>query len=197
MRVLLAVLDPAMRAHLVGLLEQRWYCVDTVETAAQLGVALGTRRWDAVVVEGGIDVPQIQSSGSGADDVIDLPAGEASVACVLAHLHAVDCRRGLPGDGSLVAGALTLDLDAREARVGNRRVPLKRREYQILKLLMRYRGEVVPTEVLHENVYGWEAAVASNALHVHVHHLRCKLGGEFIRTVRGGGFMLRCDPDVG
>ncbi len=193
MRVLLAVLDPVRRADLVGLLEQRWYCVDTVETAAQLAIALGTRTWDAVVVEVGIDVPQIQSPGCRADEVIHLPAGEVAEACALSQLQAIDHRRGPPGDGSLVAGALTLDLDAREARVGNRRVPLKRREYQILKLLMRHRGEVVPTEVLHENVYGWEAAVASNALHVHVHHLRCKLAGEFICTVRGGGFMLRCE----
>jgi DNA-binding response OmpR family regulator len=56
---------------------------------------------------------------------------------------------------------------------------------------MEHAGQVVKREQLMANLYGWDTgAIGSNTIDVHVSHLRSKLGGEFIRTVRGVGFIV-------
>jgi len=87
-----------------------------------------------------------------------------------------------------------LDTLGRDAKVGDRNAPLSRREVAILEHLMRRLGRVVPKSVLEEKLYGLEEEVESNAIPVHVHHLRRKLTGcgatVEIHTVRGIGYLL-------
>jgi len=68
------------------------------------------------------------------------------------------------------------------------------REFTLLKALIENAGQVVSRQRLEQILYGGEGEVGSNAVEVHVHHLRRKLGGEFIRTLRGVGYLLPVAP---
>ncbi len=65
---------------------------------------------------------------------------------------------------------------------------LKPKEFALLELLLRNKGRVLPRKLIEEKLYNWDDDVSSNAVEVHVHHLRRKLGSEFIRTVHGIGY---------
>ena len=69
-------------------------------------------------------------------------------------------------------------------------VELSRREFAVLLELMQNRGRVMSRSRLEQGLYGWGDEVESNAVEVHVHHLRKKLGSELIRTIRGVGYMI-------
>ena len=67
---------------------------------------------------------------------------------------------------------------------------LSRKEYMLLKSLMENAGRVQTRSTLENRLYSWGEEVASNALEVHIHHLRKKLGNEFIKTIRGVGYKV-------
>jgi two-component system response regulator QseB len=67
---------------------------------------------------------------------------------------------------------------------------LKPKEFALLELLMRNAGRVLPRTMIEEKLYSWDNEVSRNALEVHIHHLRRKLGSGFIRTVHGIGYTL-------
>lgn len=69
-------------------------------------------------------------------------------------------------------------------------VALSALEFDLLHALMRRSGQVLSREALEAEIYTWRAAVASNAVEVHVHYLRKKLGRAVIRTVRGEGYVM-------
>ena len=69
-------------------------------------------------------------------------------------------------------------------------IRLTRREFSVLRALMERPGMVVAKSALEEALYGWQEEVESNAVEVHIHHLRSKLGADFIETVRGLGYRL-------
>jgi two-component system response regulator QseB len=75
-------------------------------------------------------------------------------------------------------------------------IALKSRELALLELFMRNPGRVLTRSQLEEKLYNWDADVSSNAVEVHIHHLRKKLGSQFIRTLHGVGYTLgaaECD----
>jgi len=72
-------------------------------------------------------------------------------------------------------------------------VPLSAREFDLLHALMLNAGRVLSREQLEQHLYSWGQEVESNAIEVHVHHLRRKLGNTLIQTVRGVGYVLRPD----
>jgi DNA-binding response OmpR family regulator len=78
----------------------------------------------------------------------------------------------------------------REALLDNQPVTLAAREYDLLLALMENPGTVLSREQLESRLYGWQEEVASNAVEVHVHHLRRKLGAAWIKNVRGVGYKL-------
>lgn len=80
--------------------------------------------------------------------------------------------------------------DSIEVWRADERVALSRREFSLLLELVRSRGRVLTRERLEQAMYGWEGDVESNALEVHIHHLRKKFGGNLIRTVRGVGYSV-------
>jgi DNA-binding response OmpR family regulator len=94
----------------------------------------------------------------------------------------------------LVAGNISFDTIGRDVRVGSISVLLTRREAAILEHLMRRLGRVVPKTLLEERLYGIDDELESNAIPVHIHHLRRKLldaaGTAEIHTVRGLGYVL-------
>ena len=69
-------------------------------------------------------------------------------------------------------------------------IDLSVKEFAVLEALMQRPGTVLSRERLEESVYGWANEVESNAIEVHVRHLRRKLGSAVIRNVRGVGYRV-------
>ncbi|BDU72038.1 response regulator [Mesoterricola silvestris] len=89
-----------------------------------------------------------------------------------------------------VMGDLALDPEARTVTLREAPVDLAPREFQVLHLLSLNAGRVVTRAQLEETLFALGAEPESNAIEVHIHHLRRKLGAERIRTVRGLGYLL-------
>ena len=86
---------------------------------------------------------------------------------------------------------VTLDTLTRQVARNGEPVDLARREYMLLKSLMENAGKIQTREHLENRLYSWGEEISSNAIEVHIHHLRKKLGNDFIKTVRGVGYMIR------
>jgi DNA-binding response OmpR family regulator len=128
---------------------------------------------------------------AGADDYMVKPFAMAEL---IARTKALLRRPGGALGVTLQAGNVVLDTVGRDVRVGNAVLQLPRRECAILEHLMRRQGRVVPKTVLEEKLYGIDDELESNAVPVHVHHLRRKLQDAAataeIHTVRGVGYLL-------
>jgi two-component system OmpR family response regulator/two-component system response regulator QseB len=93
---------------------------------------------------------------------------------------------------------LQLDPAARTVLRDGRAATLSVREFDLLQALMLNAGRVLSREQLEQHIYAWGQEVESNAVEVHVHHLRKKLGAELIQTVRGVGYLVpRTLPGTG
>jgi DNA-binding response OmpR family regulator len=128
---------------------------------------------------------------TGADDYLIKPFAMSEV---IARIKAL-LRRPEGALGALLrSGNIAFDTIGRDLRIGETVLVLPRRESAILEHLMRRAGRVVPKTVLEEKLYGIDDELGSNAIPVHVHHLRRKLmerGATVeIHTVRGVGYLL-------
>ncbi|MGS2974889.1 winged helix-turn-helix domain-containing protein [Escherichia coli] len=99
-------------------------------------------------------------------------------------------RDALAERNELRHGNVMLDPGKRIATLAGEPLTLKPKEFALLELLMRNAGRVLPRKLIEEKLYTWDEEVTSNAVEVHVHHLRRKLGSDFIRTVHGIGYTL-------
>lgn len=124
----------------------------------------------------------------GADDYLGKPFDLDELA---ARLRAIGRRGEGRADPLARYGALSLDPAQQTAWWGDQQITLSRREYALLAALMDRPGAIVARATLEERLYGWQDGVESNALEVHVHKLRAKLGPQVIRTVRGVGYQLQ------
>lgn len=124
---------------------------------------------------------------AGADDYILKPFDLAEL---VARIRAVVRRHAGSGSPVLSAGSLQLDPVRRHVTQDGRGVALSAKEFAVLEALMQRPGAVLSREKLEESVYGWGAEVGSNAIEVHLHHLRRKLGASIIKNVRGLGYRV-------
>jgi DNA-binding response OmpR family regulator len=87
-------------------------------------------------------------------------------------------------------GDLMLDPSSRTVTLRENEIALSNKEFDILRALMENMGRVMSRRKLNETIYCLDDEVESNAIEVHVHHLRRKLGDHPIRTVRGVGYVI-------
>jgi DNA-binding response OmpR family regulator len=124
---------------------------------------------------------------AGADDYVIKPVDMEELA---ARLHALIRRTQGQIGNCLVAGDIELDPQARRVRLMGESIILSAREYALLEKLMSNLGHVLSKAQLEAALYGWGGGVESNAVEVHIHHLRRKLGSCRIVTLRGIGYMM-------
>lgn len=107
-----------------------------------------------------------------------------------ARLRALYRRARGRSDERLLYRDLAVDTRQRQVSLEGRELQLSRREYELLIRLLDARGQVMTRRKLEEQLYGLDEDLESNALEVHIHNLRKKIGREMIRTVRGVGYMM-------
>jgi len=216
MRILLAEDDPLLGDGLRAGLRQLGFQVDWVRdgeaaerelraqpyTAAVLD--LGLPRKDgmdvlAAVRRSGLSTPilvltardtvpdRIRGLDTGADDYVVKPVDLHELAARLRAL--VRRAHGQPQE-SLTAQDVLLDPAARTVQQAGSPVSLSTREFDLLQAFMLNAGRVLSREQLEQQLYSWGQEVDSNAIEVHIHNLRRKLGATVIHTVRGVGYML-------
>lgn len=130
---------------------------------------------------------RVEGLRQGADDYLCKPFALIEVA---ARLEVLIRRTHGQAQSILRHGAVTLDPVSLIATVEGEALTLKPKEFALLELLMRNAGRVLPRKLIEEKLYNWDDDVTSNAVEVHIHHLRRKLGSAFIRTVHGIGYTL-------
>ena len=127
----------------------------------------------------------------GADDYLVKPFATAEL---VARIRALARRNAAP-TSILTVGQLTLDPDARRARIGTRALDLSVREWAVLEYLLQQLGRVVSKQQIIEAILPWGDDLTTNAVEVYVSRLRLKLqdAGIEIRTIRGFGYMLEAN----
>ena len=215
MRILLVEDDRMLGDGLQAGLTQAGYAVDWLRDGEAAVAALSTESFAAVVLDlglpkrDGLSVLQwlrarhdatpvliltardqledkVRGLDLGADDYVLKPFDLDEIA---ARLRALVRRAHGRPEPVLSLGEVELDPAARSVTRAGLAVELTPREFDLLQLLLENSGRVLTRRTLEEQLYTWNDAVDSNALEVHIHHLRKKLGNELIRTVRGIGYM--------
>jgi two-component system OmpR family response regulator/two-component system response regulator QseB len=219
MRILLAEDDPLLGDGLRAGLRQLGFLVDWVRDGEAAERELRAQPYAAAVLDlglplkdgievlaairrEGIALPvlvltardalpdRIRGLDVGADDYVIKPVDLNELAARLRAL--VRRSHGQPQE-CLAAQDVIVDPAARTVTRGGAPVTLSAREFDLLHALLLNAGRVLSREQLEQHLYSWGQEVASNAIEVHVHHLRRKLGNTLIQTVRGVGYMLARD----
>ncbi|WP_254275451.1 response regulator transcription factor [Halomonas sp. 3H] len=216
MHVLLIEDDALVASGIQAGLTVHDFVVDHVETIAEARSAMETVSSDAVILDrglpdgdglslleewrsAGIATPvlvltardavrdRVEGLQGGADDYLVKPFDLDEL---VARLQAL-LRRAAGRSRTLIEhGPLCLDPVAREVTVDGRPVALSRRELVLLETFLQSPRSVLSADQLKDSLYGMNDEVESNALNVHIHHLRRKLGSRVIETVRGLGYRL-------
>ncbi|MBT8145986.1 MAG: response regulator, partial [Gammaproteobacteria bacterium] len=185
-------------------LEAAGFIVDAVNTAANADYAINNLSYDAAILDlglpdgdglsvlksarnQGVQLPililtardavedRVQGLDAGADDYLIKPF---AIKELISRIKALLRRPGGALGAVLNAGNVTLDTIGREVSVEGNPVVLSRREISILEYMLRRFGRVVPKEVLEEKLYALDKEPESNAVPVHIHHLRKKLADK-------------------
>lgn len=217
MRILLAEDDTLLGDGLRAGLRQLGFLVDWVRDGAAAERELRAQPYAAAVLDlglplkdglevlaglrrDGITLPvlvltsrdalpdRIRGLDLGADDYVIKPVDLHELAARLRAL--VRRSHGQPQE-KLTAQDIALDPAARSVEQSGDPVAVSGREFDLLHALMLNAGRVLSREQLEQHLYSWGQEVESNAIEVHIHHLRRKLGPALIQTVRGIGYMLQ------
>ena len=216
MRLLLIEDDPMIGRAVRHGLEQAGFVVDWVTDGYSGQTAVANGVYDAVVLDLGLPrldglallkdlrsrrdgvpvlitsardtVPdRIEGLNAGADDYLLKPFDLDEL---IARVQALLRRHAGTVSSVMSAGALSLDPVQRVASLDGAELSLTAKEFALLEALLRRPGAVLSRERLEESIYGWGEEVSSNAVEVHLHNLRRKIGSDVIRNVRGVGYRI-------
>lgn len=130
---------------------------------------------------------RVSGLNNGADDYLVKPFDLNEL---IARIRALLRRNAGRAQSLLVCGALSLNPVTHEVTYHDSNITLSAREFALLHALMEKPSAVLSRAQLEEKLYGWNEEVESNAVEVHIHHLRKKLGTDVIGNVRGVGYMI-------
>jgi two-component system OmpR family response regulator/two-component system response regulator QseB len=216
MRILLVEDDPELGDGLTVGLRQAGFAVDWLRDGNSADQALQSESFDLVVLDlglprlSGMDVlirarsrglstpililtardatgDKVSGLDAGADDYLVKPIDLDELSARIRALTRRSAGRAAP---LLTHGELAVDLAAHRVTLAGDEIELSSREYSLLQMLLENAGRVLTRTQLEQSVYGWRDEPDSNALEVHIHHLRKKLGGDLIRTLRGVGYTI-------
>ena len=222
MRILLAEDDALLGDGLRAGLRQQGFQVDWVRDGLAAERELGTGDYQAAVLDlglprkDGLDVLQairsrknttpvlvltardavpdrIKGLDLGADDYVLKPVDLYELG---ARLRSLVRRANGQVQELLTCGAIQMNPASREVTFQGQAVTLSTREYDLLHALMLAMGRIMSREQLEQQLYSWGHEVESNAIEVHIHHLRKKLAPDLIQTVRGIGYTLMRPKDA-
>lgn len=216
MHVLLAEDDALIASGIVAGLMAQGLTVDHAATAAHTETLLQAADFDVLILDLGLPdadgislLRRLRAQGlslpvliltardavsdrviglqAGADDYLLKPFDLRELA---ARLHTLQRRVYGRSINLIEHGPLSYDPSTCETRLDGRAVDLSRREQALLQALLHNPRRVLSSDQLKDAIYGFAEDVESNALNVHIHHLRRKLGNGIVETVRGLGYRL-------
>lgn len=217
MRILLAEDDQQLGFALKAGLEHEGFIVDWVRDGSAARYEAGISTYSALVLDinmplmSGIEVLKNIRKSSNATPVLMLTAQD-DVACIAetldlggddyvvkpveivvlaARLRALIRRSEGSASNDLTLGQLHLSPRTHSVTLANVGINLSKKEFALLHSLMISSGRVLTKEQIESQLYSWGHEVESNAIEVHIHNLRKKIGGDYIRTIRGVGYQIK------
>lgn len=220
MRILIVEDDPMIGASIRTGLRQDGYTADWARDGNSAELAVATNEYDAILLDLGLPgrsglelltqwrrkrntVPiliitardsvedRIAGLDTGADDYLVKPFALNELA---ARLRALLRRRSGRATPVIEHGPLQLDPATHEVRLNGNPIKLSGREFALLHALLQAPGVPLSRSQLEDRLYGWDEEIGSNAVEVHIHALRRKIGSDLIRNVRGVGYMVPKRP---
>ena len=223
MRLLLVEDDMMIGESVLDALRAEGYAVDWVRDGRAADSAWSSEQYDLVLLDLGLPArdglqvlkaarerrdrtpvlivtardavdDRIRGLDAGADDYLLKPYDLSELQ---ARIRALIRRAAGRAEPALEHRGVRLNPATHEATLDDRPLVLSQREWAVLEALMRRPGVILSRAQLEEKLYGWKEEISSNAVEVYVHSLRKKLGADFIRNIRGMGYVIARDEAGG